>query len=291
MVHLSVRTLGAALALFVGLTVSSCGPTGTAEGAVTRPSSVPVVSYVARGDITSVVTAPVQAIAQVEFTVLTPVEGKVRYASGIKEGTVVEKNQVIGWQGSHEIRTPAAGVITDFPVADLTPVQQGIPAVTIKYQGFGVRGEVPLESAFMVNDSPQSARVQFPHGPDVDTCTPVPSVRPEATELDSSTTELDVATLTVTCLIKKSAGLTDGLPGRLGITIAREKDTLTVPITAVSGVVGRGKVALLQGETPVTTDVELGITDGINIEVISGLSEGDAVLLYGPTLTPEITNQ
>lgn len=90
---------------------------------------------------------------------------------------------------------------------------------------------------------------------------------------------------------KKSAGLTDGLPGRLGITIAREKDTLTVPITAVSGVVGRGKVALLQGETPVTTDVELGITDGINIEVISGLSEGDAVLLYGPTLTPEITNQ
>ena len=67
------------------------------------------------------------------------------------------------------------------------------------------------------------------------------------------------------------------------ITVAQVEDAIIVPITAVQG--GRGgrgpsRVRVLNpaGE-PEVREVRAGLSDGINVEIIEGLNEGEAVIL------------
>jgi multidrug efflux pump subunit AcrA (membrane-fusion protein) len=58
---------------------------------------------------------------------------------------------------------------------------------------------------------------------------------------------------------------------------------LTVPITAVEGTAGTGNVYfVLPDGTTELRPVTLGLNDGVNIEVVEGLAEGDLILQFIP---------
>ena len=73
-----------------------------------------------------------------------------------------------------------------------------------------------------------------------------------------------------------------GLRADLAIHVGVAEDALVVPTTAVKGGSGTGLVWLDVDGVPEERAVELGMSDGTLVQVLSGLSEGDLVRQYVP---------
>ena len=71
------------------------------------------------------------------------------------------------------------------------------------------------------------------------------------------------------------------------ITATTRNDVLILPLSVIAGRQGTGLVTVItpNGER-VETKVTLGVTDGANIEILSGLEEGDVVSATPPNLDP-----
>jgi multidrug efflux pump subunit AcrA (membrane-fusion protein) len=74
-----------------------------------------------------------------------------------------------------------------------------------------------------------------------------------------------------------------GLTAEIVIAGGVAENVLTVPITAVEGTAGTGNVyfVLPDGSTELRP-VTLGLNDGVNVQVVEGLAEGDLVLQFIP---------
>ncbi len=71
------------------------------------------------------------------------------------------------------------------------------------------------------------------------------------------------------------------MTANVSIQVERKTGVLLLPATAVRRQGGRSLVYLKDGERVVPTPVKLGITQGSRVEIISGVSEGQEVLLTG----------
>lgn len=76
-----------------------------------------------------------------------------------------------------------------------------------------------------------------------------------------------------------------GMGVNISLPIEVKRDVLTVPMMAVQYDRDGTYVLVVNGEEAEARHIELGITDGIRVEIISGLSDGDVVRvpMYGPT--------
>ena len=86
------------------------------------------------------------------------------------------------------------------------------------------------------------------------------------------------------CLLPTSDGVVTGLPGIIGITTGAVHDVLVLPTNAVAGSANHGLVSLVDAAGTREVAVGLGLSDGVSVEITSGVSEGDLVLPYGPGL-------
>jgi RND family efflux transporter MFP subunit len=75
------------------------------------------------------------------------------------------------------------------------------------------------------------------------------------------------------------AGLRDGMSATAEVIIERRDDVLLIPNRAIRGTLENPKVLVLVDEQEVEREITLGLTDGINTEVLSGLEEGEKVVL------------
>jgi membrane fusion protein, multidrug efflux system len=74
-----------------------------------------------------------------------------------------------------------------------------------------------------------------------------------------------------------------GMGASMAIEAGRSDDVLVVPITAVQGSVQTGNVWVLGDDgAPAQRQVTLGLSDGDQIEVRDGLTEGESVLQFVP---------
>ena len=71
------------------------------------------------------------------------------------------------------------------------------------------------------------------------------------------------------------------------ITATTRNDVLILPLSVIAGRQGTGLVTVItpNGER-VEPKVTKGVTDGANIEILSGLEEGDVVSATPPNLDP-----
>jgi HlyD family secretion protein len=79
------------------------------------------------------------------------------------------------------------------------------------------------------------------------------------------------------------AGLKDGMSVTAEVIIERRDDVLVIPNRAIRGTSENPKVVVLVDKQQEWREITLGLTDGINTEVLSGLEEGERVVL--PTTT------
>lgn len=70
------------------------------------------------------------------------------------------------------------------------------------------------------------------------------------------------------------------------IAVEMRQDVLLVPSRAVRSVEGRQVVSVKAGEGVEERPVEVGLSDGRNTEIVSGLKEGESVVLPASTGTP-----
>jgi hypothetical protein len=88
---------------------------------------------------------------------------------------------------------------------------------------------------------------------------------------------------TIHCAVPASVTVFAGLAAKLTVSGGVAANVLTVPITAVEGSAQTGVVytAKPDGSTQ-TRPVTLGLNDGKNVEVTTGLKKGDQILQYVP---------
>lgn len=79
-----------------------------------------------------------------------------------------------------------------------------------------------------------------------------------------------------------------GMTANIELVAASSRDTLLAPLEAVTQRRGRKSVRRMSAAGNKSEDVavETGITDGRNIEIISGLNEGDTILAVGVSVAP-----
>lgn len=201
----------------------------------------------------------------------------------------------------HDVYAPVTGKVGkfDFKIGD--DVEKGANLGTIQPQGFHAVGTIKALDRYRIMDETLEATVSIEGGPEPFTCINL-SIGDSATENAASESVEDDSTMDIpsgeepsepssgseiTCDVPEDVVVFDGLDMNMDIDAGSAEDVLTVPVTSVRGLVGKGAVWQLNDEgKEIRTEVELGVTDGKVIEVRSGLRADVEVLRYVPGSAP-----
>lgn len=81
--------------------------------------------------------------------------------------------------------------------------------------------------------------------------------------------------------------LRDGMSATAEIVVERRDNVLLIPNKAIRGGLEKPMVLVLRNGHPQEQAVVLGLSDGVNTEVLSGLQEGEQVVLPAPPTRPQ----
>jgi hypothetical protein len=267
----------AVIAVAVGIMVAGCTATADSSSGPPRVAALQPVS-VTRGDIVSVVTLEATTVASPAFAAVAPADGELMRGP-LRNGAVVTRGQPLATVAGRRVISPADAVFEGWLVANGAHVVAHLPLAKLRYTGFAASAQAPASEAYRLASGVASARVQIKNGPGPATCEPVTPLG--ATTSSEASGEHVMAVL---CLIDSTLDVFPGLGAVVGLRTAEKRNVMRLPVTAVAGAAEEGQVAKIVDGEPVHVDVELGITDGLYVEITSGLSEGDQVLRYGPNL-------
>src|SRR6185312_15024097 len=171
----------------------------------------------------------------------------------------------------------------------------GADAATISPGTFSVTGTLTADQQFRLLDRPSSATVTVNGGPAPFDCKAV-TVGEAPDDADAepvSGKPMDpfgpmelpaAATGTVKCAVPTDVKVFAGLGATIDITAGTAENVVVVPTTAVQGSVDTGLVWVVEddGGAPVKRSVTLGLNDGMQVEIVDGIAEGDMVLQFIP---------
>jgi multidrug efflux pump subunit AcrA (membrane-fusion protein) len=198
-----------------------------------------------------------------------------------------------------EVTAPASGTLSSLAVIEGQTVAIGEAAGQIAPPTFSVSGALQPAQQYRLVTRPTDASVAITGGPAPFTCTGL-SIR---TPLAGATAGGDGAgagtdtggvptgggtgaggtSTSVSCPVPDGVTVFPGLAAKMTIAGGRAEGVLVVPTTAVRGAAQSGTVWL------VTPDggheehaVGLGLSDGSQVEITGGLTEGDVLLQFAP---------
>lgn len=265
-----------ATALVVGL--SACTTSNLAAPSREPPAAAAndQLVTVERGDLESVAVVSGTVEATPEFIVSIGVPGTLALNSELSGD--LAPGMVLGQVGDHDLTVEHRSIITEWLAPEGQFLAPNAPLALAKYSGYGIAITVPPDQLYRIYEAPVSARANIESGPGGVECSLAP--------VEASSEEGGVSpNLPVICLLPMDAELVAGLPAQVGLATGQVQDGLLIPLSAVLGSADWGKVSLADDTGGSrTVDVELGVSDGVNIEVLSGLREGDRVLARAPGL-------
>ena len=186
---------------------------------------------------------------------------------------------------------PVAGTLSSFTALVGQQFSVGDPVGQIAPPGFHVSGSIPPEQLYRLIERPSEAQVTIAGGPAPFACTnlaittPLPGQNQGTGQPPQGGGENTGSATgpTVTCTVPGDVTVFAGLTADLVIAGGVAQDVPVVPITAVEGASGTGNVYfVLPDGTTEPRAVTLGLNDGVNVEVTSGLAEGDSILQFVP---------
>lgn len=193
-----------------------------------------------------------------------------------------------------DVYAPTTGTINYSVIKD-QETTVGTSIASISTGTYSATGTISASQQYQLTQAPTSATLTIKSGPAPFACgnlkigTGTASSSTNSTAAPKDTTDAssgDGTTVQVRCAIPADKKVFPGLKATISIAVGEAKGALTVPLTAVQGNYATGKVWLVPDPTKPTktveTTVKLGINDGNQIVVTSGLKEGDSILQFVP---------
>lgn len=193
-----------------------------------------------------------------------------------------------------DVYAPATGTINYSVIKD-QETTVGTSIASISTGTYSATGTISAAQQYQLTQAPTSATLTIKSGPAPFACgnlkigAGTASSPTNSTAAPKDTTDAssgDATTVQVRCAVPADKKVFPGLKATISIAVGEAKGALTVPLTAVQGNYATGKVWLVPDPTKPTktveTTVKLGINDGNQIVVTSGLKEGDSILQFVP---------
>ncbi|MFU8876322.1 efflux RND transporter periplasmic adaptor subunit [Micromonospora sp. SL4-19] len=254
------------------------------------------------------------------FGIVAPVAGQVRYLDVETPQRTPSKPTRVAtiWASgkAHRIEIPAGAVFAGRLVDDRSNVTAGMPIVSAKKVGYGLVADIDGEQAYKISDALATVQAQIKSGPGPFPCKVLgtiaalpagtipdppaaepsadpsaqpsapPVVRPGPDQQDRPEPS-EPTGMRLVCTAPAKVKLINGASATLEVVTARAAKALVLPVEAVAGGQGRGKVDVVQPDgTRETRDVVLGLSDGKVVQIKSGLTGDETVAVPGPNLPP-----
>jgi hypothetical protein len=248
------------------------------------------------------------------YGVVAPVAGQVRYVTvAPPQGTPTKPTKVatiVASGKSTTIEVPAGSAFLGRLVDDRSTVVAGMPVVSAKYAGYGIVADVDGAQAYKISDALGSIQAQIQGGPGPFACTalgaisalPPGVVPPPPTggqpqnpadpgqgnnNTGTNGTASEATGLRLVCVPPAGLKMINGASATLEVVTAKATNALVLPVEAVAGAQGSGKVDIVKPDGQrETRDVVLGLTDGRVIEIKSGLTGEENIAVPAPNLPP-----
>jgi multidrug efflux pump subunit AcrA (membrane-fusion protein) len=243
------------------------------DGTVNADAAVPVKAT-KNGEVTKVLVAPGSPVAP-DTKLLT-----IKSETANADGSISTRYTTV--------TAGAAGVLSSFPVLVGQMVSVGEDVGQVAPPTFNVTASLSPELQYRLLNKPTEAEVQVVGGPAPFICTGVTITTPLAGagsggSGDGETGGTGGSGTTVRCTVPAGVTVFSGLSASMTLAGGIAENVLTVPITAVEGTAQTGIVyAVLPDGSTEQREVTLGINDGISVEVVDGVAEGDLVLQFVP---------
>lgn len=171
-----------------------------------------------------------------------------------------------------DIVAPEAGELSEIAVIKGQSTSVGADAVTLTPARYHLLATVDPVQLYRLVNAPTEATVTITGGPAPFACTGV-GVQVAAE-----------GTASVRCAIPADQTVFAGLPAQMDLALGQVDDALIVPVTAVQGGAESGVVWVDAGDgaEPEERAVTLGVNDGVSVEVVEGLEEGELIRQFVP---------
>jgi hypothetical protein len=255
------------------------------------------------------------------FGLVAPAAGQVRYLDVKPPQSIPTKPTRVAtvWVNGkpNQLDVPAGATFTGRLVDDRSTVAAGMPVVSAQLAGYGIVADIDAAQAYKLGDALTSVQAQIKNGPGPFACTvfgtiaalpagtipdppaaapknPVPGKTAQP-PVDSGPTgenggdraASEPTGMRLVCAPPADVKLINGAAATLEVVTEKAANALVLPVEAVAGSQGKGKVDVIKPDkTRETRDVVLGLTDGKVIEIKSGLTGDETVAVPGPNLPP-----
>ena len=311
------KILLAPLCALVTVAVAACSPSGPdqtnpelAERGTTMTKVKPT-----KQDLTTKLSISGKVEMNPTFGLVAPVAGQVRYFEvPAPNGTPTKPIRVATvWKDGapNYVEIPAGATFGGRLVDDKATVTAGMPIASAKHVGYAIVGDIDGQQAYKISGALTDVTVQIKNGPGPFPCTVLgtiaalpqgtipekPPVTPDTKDQpkdqpkqpdppkDQPQQPSSSTGLRIVCTGPADVLMINGATASIEVTTGKSAQALVVPVEAVAGQQGKGKVDVIQPDgSRRTTDVTLGLTDGKVIEVKSGLTGDEELAVPGPNL-------
>ncbi|MFC7534861.1 efflux RND transporter periplasmic adaptor subunit [Actinoplanes sp. GCM10030250] len=271
-----------------------------------------------RQDMNNKISLSGKVVINPVFGIVAPIDGEVRYRS-FKPSTTPDDDPIwvaTIWEDGHpnEVSIPANSTMAGRLMEDRTKVTAGMPIVSARHAGYGIVADIDSAQAYRISGAVKSVQAQIKNGPGPFKCKargtiaalpagtvpeppePTPTTGasgapdPVPDDLKGGAPESgpegsEATGLQLVCTAPKNVKLINGAAVTLDLVTDSAKNALVLPVEAVAGTQGKGKVDLVgEDKTRKTVDVELGLTDGKVVQIKKGLKGDETIAVPGPNL-------
>lgn len=244
----------------------------------------PGVIHATRGNIRSVLVLDGAVTAVDPILVKARVDGTISKVS--KASQPVAANAVLAVittnSGRLQVLMPQAGEVMSADIVEGQRVAVGDTLFTIAPARYTVTVPVDPALLYRLYQRPLNIVVAIDRGPAPFDC-PFISIAgatsPGANPLESQ--------VTLVCAVPTTVRAFSGIRAQVAVTTATSDNVLWLPVEAVEGAADLGRVTVVRNRQRLSQVVGLGITDGARVEIVSGLTEVDAVLEFPDVAVPD----
>lgn len=272
-----------------------------------------------RQDLTNRISLAGKVAINPVFGVVAPKTGELRYLQRPPAPTQFDRETWVAtvWRKGrpYSVEIPAGATLAGRLMEDRAAVTAGMPVVSARHIGYGIVADIDSAMAYRISGAAKSVEGQIKNGPGPFKCKPlgtiaalpagtVPAPPPTSPAPDATGNApepepgapaggdgSDPTGLQLVCTAPSGVKLINGAAVTLNLVTGRADNVLVLPVEAIAGSQGRGKVDVVGPDrVRKTVDVVLGLSDGKVVEIKSGLKGTETVAVPGPNLPTAAAN-